>query len=186
LTNQFKLAVAVAVPYRELNERLSPLVEGLHVGDGGSTLTISHLVLGNASGHVLARVEARGALNGALYLWGTPAVVEHDAHLLLAVPDLHAALETRSTVERIKLALWRLVGGSLERLLRAKLALDVTERVRDLRAALSGRHALLVGPPALTLTTSFDSIRPGEVESRDGAAVIYPVLTGSAELSLQN
>jgi hypothetical protein len=181
LQDHFEIAVAVAVPYTNLEARATPAVVGHRFGEGDRSVTIDAVDLGDAQGRALARVRVHGALNGDIYLWGTPEVIEQAGRFTLKVPDLQVAVESRSVLEKIGLWLWQLAGGGLEGLLREKLSLDVTDRIQEARAALSGRHEL--GPGAPVLTTALDKIRPGTVTSRAGALVLYPTLVGRADLS---
>jgi hypothetical protein len=135
---------------------------------------------------VVARVRVSGALNGTLYLWGTPtALAEAGGRWVLSVPDLHASLDTKSLVERIGLSIWNLEDGGLEAMLRKDLTLDVTERLSEARAALSGQHDLATGPVRAILGIAVTSIRPGEVISRPGLLVLNPILGGHAELEIK-
>jgi hypothetical protein len=185
LSEEFEVAVAVAVPYAELKARVAPLLVGRSFGEGGRTLTLDGLDLGDAGGRVLVRVPVRGALTGTLYLWGTPAVVEENRRWVLRVPDLQVALESRSFLQQILLFAWSLKDGGLEAMMKAKLTVDVTDRLAEVRAALSGRHELASGPPTPVLTTTLTGIRPGEVESRPGALVLHPLLVGRADLTIE-
>jgi hypothetical protein len=183
LGEQFTVEAAVAIPYYELRARLAPLILGKRFGESRHALTVERLELGDAEGRVLAQVTVRGALRGTLYLWGTPRVRERDGRLMLEVPDLDVAVETRSALERLKLGLWQLAGGNLPALLRRTLTLDVTDQVRGLERALSRSRVLTTEPRRLVLTTELRRIEPGRARSIPGALVAYPLLVGMATLS---
>jgi hypothetical protein len=185
LEDRFELAVAVAVPYAEVRARAAPLLVGRKFGNGERSVTVEDVNLGDASGHVVARVRVSGALNGTLFLRGTPTVVaEADGRWMLRVSDLHASLDTKSLVERIGLSIWNLEDGGLEAMLRSILTVDVTERLSEARAALSGHHELGTGKGRAVLTIVVTSIRPGEVISRPGLLVLNPILGGHADLQI--
>jgi hypothetical protein len=184
LDDRFEIAVAVAVSHADLRARAAPALVGKRFGEGDRTVVIEDLDLGDASGYALARVRVSGALNGTLYLWGAPTVAKEGERWMLRVPDLHASLATRSLLERVGLALWKLQDGGLEPMLRAALALDITDRLAEARAALSGIHELTREPLLVTLTTTVTSLRPGEVASRPGLLLVNPILAGHAELSV--
>jgi hypothetical protein len=69
--------------------------------------------------------------------------------------------------------------------LREKLVLDLTDKLGQARAAMSGRKELSVGPVTTVLTTKLDKIKPGDVSSRAGALVVQPVLVGEAEVAFE-
>lgn len=198
LAPQFQLLVAVAIPHADLTARLAPIVVGRRLGDpGGPSLVVDRAAVGDASGRALVKLEVHGALDGSLFLWGTPQVAPRPGlappgRLFLSVPDLQVAAETESFLQKIKLAAFNLWdGGAIAVRLREQLALDVTDQLEQVRLALSGRYGLrggawaqLAGLQGLALTTSLSAVRPVEVESRPGLLVIHALLVGQATLSL--
>jgi hypothetical protein len=126
-----------------------------------------------------------GALDGDLYLWGTPAVLQEGGRYVVRIPDLQTAVESRSLLERIGLAVWQAVGGGLEGVLKDKLHLDVTDKINDAKGAMSGRKVLAAGPPTPVLTTSLEGIKVGDATSRPGVMILWPVLTGSADFAVE-
>jgi Domain of unknown function (DUF4403) len=179
LDQAFAVDVALALPTAELERRVRDALVGHVYGSGRRAIVVRGIELGDASGRVLARVDVAGALNGALYLWGTPSVVARGGRWFVELPDLQAAAETRSLIERVALWLWRLHDGGLETALRREVSLDVTDRLTAARAALTRDWPPLHG---LTLATTIDRIDPGTVESRPGIIVAHARLVGHADL----
>jgi Domain of unknown function (DUF4403) len=176
LGESFYLTAALALPYDELAARVRPLIVGQSLGSGGDRVTIDGLELGDADGRVLARVRVHGAISGILYLWGTPEVGSDG---ILHVPDLQAAVETQSALQKMRLGLWQLVDGGLREYLRKKLTLDVSKRLEETRGWLSRDLALGRG---LTLHVEIDSVTAGSAKSQPGAVVLHPFLVGRAEV----
>jgi hypothetical protein len=172
----FHVEAALALPYDELTARVRPLIVGQSLGSGADRVTIDELELGDADGRVLARVRVHGAISGLLYLWGTPAVGPDG---ILRVPDLQAAVETKSALQKIRLGIWQLVDGGLREYLKKKLTLDVSARLAEARGWLSRDFALGHG---LTLHVEIGSITAGTATSQTGAVVLHPILVGRAEV----
>jgi hypothetical protein len=177
--------VAVAVAYDELAAKAAPALKGKRFGDADHGVVVDAIELGDASGRLLAKLTVHGALDGDLYLWGTPVIVQEKGRYLLRVPDLQVAVETKSILQKIALGLWNAVGDGLAGVLKEKLVLDVTDKLGQARTAMSGRKELSVGPVTTVLTTKLDKIKPGDVTSRAGALVVQPVLIGNAEVAFE-
>jgi hypothetical protein len=181
LGDSFSVAVEVVVPYDQLAERAGPSLRGKTFGEGKQQVTVRDATFGDSQGRMLARVTVDGAITGALFLWGTPAIAARDGRYLLSVPDLQVAVETRDVLTRMKLWLWEKHDGGLAHWLKPKLSVDITERLESARTALTGRRELL---PQVALVTRFTDVRPAQVMSRQGAAIARVMLVGSAELEL--
>ncbi len=184
LKDQFDVALDVAIPYSELQARAAPELVGHSFGDADHKVTIEGFEAGDASGRVLARMPIRGAVTGMLYLWGTPAVVQQGDRWVLEVPDLHVALESQSFLTQLELAVLEFKNGGLETMMKSKLTLDVTDRIAQARAALSGTRTLTSGPPMVSLTSTMSRILPGQVGSREGVMVAQPIVSGQAEIGV--
>jgi hypothetical protein len=184
LRDEFAVALAVAVPYTELEALVAPQLVGHHFGDGSNTVTIDGFEAGDASGHVLARLPIRGVLTGMLYLWGTPVIAQEGSRWILRVPDLHVALESESFFSRLVLVVLQFKNGGLEAMMRNLVKLDVTDRVAKAQASLSGKRTLTSGPPAVGLMTELTRVQPGEVSSQQGMLLVEPVVTGKASIEI--
>lgn len=182
LKDEFDVAVDVAVAYDDLQARVAPRLVGHTFGNGDHTVTVEGFEAGDASGRVLVRMPIRGALTGMMYLWGTPAVTQEGSRWMLAVPDLHVAVESQSFATQLALVVLEFKNGGLETMMRSLLKLDVTDRIEQARAALSGRRNVSAGPPSVDMTTTAARILPGQVGSREGALVAQPIVSGQAEV----
>jgi hypothetical protein len=185
LKDEFDVALDVAVPYTDLQSRVAPELVGHSFGSGDHAVTIEGFEAGDASGHVLARMPIRGALTGMMYLWGTPAVTQEGDRWILGVPDLHVAVESQSFATKLALVVLEFKDGGLEKIVREKLRLDVTDRVRQVQTALSGTRTVSSGPPVVSLTTTATRVLPGQVGSQPGALVAQPVVSGRAEIAVK-
>ena len=185
LEDSFRLEVSIAVPYREIEERVVPLAVGRDIGNSENAVRIDTLELGDASGHVLVRVGVSGALSGIVYLWGTPTITEKNGRFFLTVPDLRASVETQSALQRFKLGVWALHDGGLSKYLRDKISFDVTDRINEIRNAINqlGKRELVSAGPKLKLNFALERIIAGSVTSSEGTLLLRPVLIGSALVS---
>ena len=185
LADQYHVDVAVTVPYEEVERHLRPLVEGHTFGDGDQRIVVRRVELGDANGRVLARVEVAGALKGTLYLWGTPRVVARNGALVLEVPELQVAVESRDAITHLRLWMWKLLDGGLQPALRRSLSLPIADRLETIRRSLDRTITLVDGSPSLLLHSHLSLIVPGTVDSRPGALVAHGQLIGRAELELR-
>jgi hypothetical protein len=100
------------------------------------------------------------------------------------VPDLHVAVESQSFATQLALVVLQFKDGGLETMMRSMLKTDVTDRINQARAALSGDRTVSAGPPAVALNTKTTRILPGQVGSREGALVAQPLVSGQAEIEV--
>lgn len=180
LGDEYRVAVAVAIPADDLARQLSPALVGRRFGSGDMSVTVDQVEVGDASGRALIRLGVHGAFDGALYLWGTPQIGTDGARSLLSVPDLRIAAESTSRVQQAKLDLYQLFAGDLAELVKPKLVLDVTQHLEGARRALSGRTQIT---PALAVDTTLSQVLPGPVESRPGVLVVHATLVGKTQLA---
>ncbi|MFT3775872.1 MAG: DUF4403 family protein [Minicystis sp.] len=185
LKDHFEIQVAVAVPYTELTTLVTPSLKGKRFGNSDHGVEVDAIEIGDASGRTLVHLTVHGSLDGDIYLWGTPTIVEEKGRFHLRIPDLQVAVESRSILERIGLAVWKAVGGGLEGILKEKLTMDVTDKLAQARAGLTGRRVLTEGPPKPVLTTNLESIRAGEATSKPGVMILMPVLVGTADFAVE-
>jgi hypothetical protein len=198
----FRAQVALAVAYDELATRLRAAAVGQTWGPPGRQLLIHGLDVRDAGGRVLVSLQVSGALQGTLHLWGTPTVVWEAAgggappgpggqpagglrlpRLMVTVPDLQAALETRSLLTRLQLGLLSLGGGGLGQRLREALRIDVTDRFREIQRAADQRLTRPAGAWSLTVSTSLLAEPPPLVISHPGELLVVATLGGEARLA---
>lgn len=184
LGEHFELQAAVAIPYQELTHLVKPSLVGKRFG-GADGVTVDAVEIGDTNGRTLVHLTVHGALDGDLYLWGTPRVTAQGGRFIMEIPDLQVAAESRSILQRIGLALWKAVGGGLTGVLHDKLRKDVTDELLQAQKAMTGRHVLTPGPPTPVLTTSLTKIRAGEATSRPGVMIMMPLLVGTAEFAVE-
>jgi hypothetical protein len=185
LKDSFALQVAIAVPYTELTTIAKPHLVGKRFGNADHGVTVDAVEIGDTSGRTIVKLTVHGSLNGDLYLWGTPTIAEENGRYVLRLPDLQTAVESRSILERIGLALWKAVGGGLEGVLKEKLHMDVTDKLTQAKASLTGRRVLTEGPPRPVLTTALEGIKPGDATSKPGVLILMPILTGTADFAVE-
>jgi hypothetical protein len=186
LPDHFAVAIDVAVPYADLAPLVAPAVVGHRFGDEDHGVTVDAIELADSNGRALAHLTAHGTVDGDVYLWGTPTVVQENGRFFVTVPDVQVAVESRSVLERMGLSAWQAAGGDLTSAVRDHLKLDVTDRIAQARAALTGRRELpKQGAITPVLSTTIDRIEPGAVTSKPGVLVLQPVLVGGADLALR-
>jgi hypothetical protein len=190
LTPRFKVAVAAAVSGAEMEQRLGAALIGHHLGDGGD-LTVDKVTVGDANGRILLKLDVSGTVRGSLYLWGTPEIREEAGRIVLDAPDLQAALETRTLLDRLKVAVWTARGGDLVAAAKKAVRTDLTERLAEARGALTGRWIRNGNDwvrsdekKHLALNLRLDRITPGAVSSRPGALLAAAVIEGEASIDL--
>ena len=195
LADTYRVQVAVAVPSVDLTTQLSRALSGKRLGSGSTALTVGAVEVGDQNGRVLVHLDVTGAYNGAIFLWGTPQVERSGERYTLTVPDLKLATESTSRLEDTKIALVQLFDGDLAEKIKPQLRLDVTDKLAQARAALSGTTALDRStwqnvPVAsqingIALKSTISELSPLQVESRPGVVVIYVEAVGQMELIFQ-
>lgn len=185
LGDHFELQTAFAIPYLELTKMVRPSLVGKRFGDADHGVVVDTVEIGDTQGRTLVHLTVHGALDGDLYLWGTPTMVEEKGRVIMRIPDLKVAAESRSILQNIGLALWSAVGGGLEGALKDKLHMDMTAEIEDAKKAMTGSHALLPGAQKPALVTNLTRIHAKDATSKPGVMVLWPVLAGTAELAVQ-
>lgn len=195
LGDDFHVVVAVAIPATQIESLLRPQLVGKRLGGSGGGVTVRAMQVGDASGRMLIKLDVAGDYTGAIYLWGTPQVATEAGRQILRVPDLRLAAESESLIQDMRLSLLQLWEGDLAARLREKLVLDVTQRLEDLRAQLSGtltfegqearQAASLVGAHGVVLTAQIAQVAPQAVVSQPGVIVVHTLLSGRLQLRFQ-
>lgn len=194
-----RVQVAVAIPSSDLQAPMTAAIVGKRYGSGKYAVTVNNLVLGDASGQAMVRLDMTGAYNGALYLWGTPRVDVENGRYILGVPDLRVAAESNSRIEEMKLNLYQMFDGDLASKLRPHLRADITDKLSQVQKQLSGNMSVnrsmwqqqmggaagILGLNSLTLSSQLNEVRPLGVESRPGLLVAYLELVGALRCDMK-
>jgi hypothetical protein len=137
----YRVLLTVPVPYAVLNQQLQDRLyhQEAHLPTTlGSTLVIERVVASDVNGRTLLAVDTSGDVKGTLYYWGTPHL-EREGNLI-TIPDLQIANETKIALEEIKSGYWQMVNNELEPRLREASTLDLSQRIGNMKQALSGQH----------------------------------------------
>jgi uncharacterized protein DUF4403 len=137
----YKILLSVPVPYAVLNQQLRDQLyhqEAKLPTTFGSSLIIERVLASDVTGRTLLSVETSGNVNGTLYYWGTPQL-EHDGSVI-TIPDLQMANETKTALEEIKSGYWQMVDDELRPRLRQATTIDLSQRIGNMKSALSGQH----------------------------------------------
>jgi hypothetical protein len=173
----YKLLLTVPVPYAVLNQQLQDRLyhqEAQLPTTLGSTLVIERAIASDVTGRTLFAVETSGDVRGTLYYWGTPQL-EHGGNLI-TIPDLQMANETKMALEEIKSGYWQMVNDELLPRLRQASTIDLSQRIGNMKQALSGQHKA----GGLTLDLLMAKQEPGQVVSTKDALIADVLLEGTA------
>jgi hypothetical protein len=173
----YKLLLTVPVPYAVLNQQLQDRLyhqEAQLPTTLGSTLVIERAIASDVTGRTLFAVETSGDARGTLYYWGTPQL-EHGGNLI-TIPDLQMANETKMALEEIKSGYWQMVNDELLPRLRQASTIDLSQRIGNMKQALSGQHKA----GGLTLDLLMAKQEPGQVVSTKDALIADVLLEGTA------
>ncbi len=174
----YKILLSVPVPYAVINQQLQDKLFHQEAKLPGTfrdkTLTIERAVVSNVNGRSLVAVETRGDLIGSLYYWGTPRL-EHDGNVI-TISDLQMANETKVALDGWRAGSWQNVDAELLPRLRQAAMIDLTQRIANMKGALSGQHRS--GWLAMDLLMAHQE--GGQVSSAKDALVADVVLEGTA------
>ena len=173
----YKILLSVPVPYAVLNQQLQDKLfhqEAKLPTTFGSTLTIERAVASDVDGRSLLSVETSGDLSGTLYYWGTPRL-EQEGNMI-TIPDLQMANETKMALDKVKGGYWQMVDAELQPRLRHAATIDLTQRIGNMRSALSGQHQS--GGVAMDMLMGRQEA--GQVTSTKDALVADVLLEGTA------
>ncbi|HEU4683965.1 MAG TPA: DUF4403 family protein [Nitrospira sp.] len=137
----YKILLTVPVPYAVLNQQLQERLFHQQMKlptTFGGTLVIEQVTASNVNGRTLLAVDTSGDVNGTLYYWGTPQL-ERDGNVI-AFPDLQMANETKTALDEVKPGYWQMVDQELKGRLKEAAMLDLSQRLGDMKRALSGQH----------------------------------------------
>jgi hypothetical protein len=173
----YKILLSVPVPYAVLNQQLQDRLYHQDVNlptTFGSTLTIDRVTASDVNGRTLFSVDTSGDTKGTLYYWGTPQLEQGGN--VITIPDLQIANETKIALEEIKSGYWQMVDNELQPRLRQASTIDLSQRIGNMKQALSGQHKS--GGLAMDLLVA--SQEAGQVISTKDALVADVVLEGTA------
>lgn len=173
----YKVLLSVPVPYAVLNQQLQEKLyhQEAHLPTTlGSTLVIERVVASDVNGRTLLAVDTSDAVKGTLYYWGTPQL-EHEGNMI-TIPDLQIANETKIALEEIKSGYWQMVNAELQPRLREASTVDLSQRIGNIKHALSGQHK--AGGLAIDLLLAKQEA--GQVVSTKDALVADVLLEGTA------
>ena len=165
------------VPYAVLNQQLQDQLfhqEAKLPTTFGSTLTIERVLASDVNGRTLVSVETSGNVEGTLYYWGAPQL-EHNGDVI-TIPDLQMANETKTALEEIKTGYWQMVDDELRPRLRQATTIDLSQRMGNMKSALSGQHK----SGGLAMDLLFAKQEAGQVMSTKDALVADVLLEGTA------
>jgi hypothetical protein len=173
----YKVLLSVPVPYAVLNQQLQDRLyhqEAKLPTTLGSTLMIERVRASDVSGRTLLSADTSGDVKGTLYYWGTPQL-EQDGNLI-TIPDLQMANETKVALEDIKAGYWQMVDDELQPRLREATIIDLSQRIGNMKNALSGQHK----SGGLAMDLLLGKQEAGQVVSTPEALVADVLLEGTA------
>ncbi len=176
----YRVLLSVPIPYVFMNQQLQQRLfhqEMKLPTTFGPTMMIERVTAADANGRTLFSIETSGNVNGTLYYWATPRL-EPDGSLII-MPDLQMADETKVALDGIKTGYWQLVDGELRPRLEQAAVIDLSQRVANMKSALSGHHKA----GGLTMDLLLARQEAGQLLSTGDTLVADIVLEGTASAS---
>jgi uncharacterized protein DUF4403 len=173
----YKILLSIPVPYAVLNQQLKDQLYHHEVKlptTFGNTLVIERVTASDVNGRTLLSMETSGNLRGALYYWGTPQLEENGN--VIRIPDLQMANETKTALESVKTGYWQMVDNELRPRLRQATTIDLSQRIGNMKSALSGQHK----SGGLDMDLLLAKQEAGQVMSTKDALVADVLLEGTA------
>ena len=173
----YKILLSIPVPYAVLNQQLRDQLYHQEVKlptTFGKTLTIERVTASDVTGRTLLSVETSGNVNGTLYYWGTPQL--EDNGNVIKIPDLQMANETKVALEDVNTGYWQMVDNELRPRLRQATTIDLSQRIGNMKSALSGQHK----SGGLDMDLLLARQEGGQVISTKDAIVADMLLEGTA------
>ena len=173
----YKMLLTVPVPYAVLNQQMQERLFHQEVKlptTFGKTLLIEQATASDVSGRTMIALDTSGAVNGTLYYWGTPQLAQ-DGNVI-AIPDLQMANETKTALDDVKAGYWQMVDQELKDRLRQAATINLSQRLANMKNALSGQHKS--GGLATDLLLARQEA--GQVVSTKDALVADVLLEGTA------
>lgn len=176
----YRVLLSVPVPYAVMNEQLQQQLfhqEMTLPTTFGPTMMIERATASDVSGRTLFSIETSGNVSGTLYYWATPRL-EPDGSLI-TMPDLQMADQTKIALDGIKTGYWQIVNSEVKPRLERAATIDLSQRVANMKSALSGHHQL----GGLTMDLLLARQEAGQLLSTRDALVADIVLEGTASAS---
>jgi hypothetical protein len=173
----YKILLSVPVPYAVFNQQLQEKLfhqEAKLPSTFNNKLTIERVVASDVNGWSLLIVQTSGAVDGALYYWGTPRL-EHDGNVI-TMPDLQMSNETKVALDNVNAGYWQTIDEQLKPRLRQAAVVDLSQRVGNMKSAISGQHKT----GGLAVDLSMGRQEAGQVSSTKDALVADVLLEGTA------
>lgn len=138
----YRVLLSVPVPYafmnQQLQQRLFHQEMKLPATFGKTTIMIERVTAADANGRTLFSVVTSGNVEGTLYYWATPRLEADGSSIMM--PDLQMADETKIALDGIKTGYWQVVDAELRPRLEQAAIIDLSQRVANMKTALSGHH----------------------------------------------
>jgi len=173
----YQVLLSVPVPYAVLNQKLQERLfhqEAKLETTFGEKLLIERAYASDANGRVLLAVDTSGAVNGTIYYWGTPTLQENGN--LVTLPDLQMANESKVALDDIMVGYWKVVDQQLKDRLRDAAAIDLSQRIANMKSAMSGQHH----SGTLAMDLLMGRQESGRAYSTRDALVVDLILQGTA------
>jgi len=173
----YKILLTVPVPYAVLNQQFQDRLFHTELKlptTFGNRLMIERAVASDVDGRSLLSVDISEGLNGTLYYWGTPRL-EQEGNVI-TIPDLQMANETKMALDKVKSGYWQMVDAELKPRLRQAATIDLTQRIGNMKSALSGQHQS--GGVAMDMLMGRQEA--GQITSTKDALVADVLLQGTA------
>jgi hypothetical protein len=137
----YNVLLSVPIPYAVLNHQLQDRLFHHEVKLDTTfkdKILVEQVVVSDANGRALFAVNTSGDLNGTLYYWGTPQLIDEGNRIVIS--DLQMANETKAALDDIKVGYWQLVDDQLRDRLQRAATLDLSQRFGNMKTAMSGQH----------------------------------------------
>lgn len=137
----YNVLLSVPIPYALLNHQLQNRLFH-HEFKLDTTFKdkflVEQVVVSDANGRVLFAINTSGDLNGTLYYWGTPQLIDEGNRIVIS--DLQMANETKAALDDIKVGYWQLVDDQLRDRLKRAATMDLSQRLGNMKTAMSGQR----------------------------------------------
>jgi hypothetical protein len=129
--------VSYAVLNHQLQQRLFHQTVTLPTTFNNSVM-IERAVASDVNGRTLIATETSGDLNGTLYYWGTPKLEQNGN--VISIRDLQMANESKIALDDVKTGYWQMIDQELKERLQQATTIDLSQRLGNMKNALSGQH----------------------------------------------
>jgi len=127
----FRIALNMDLPYRDIQRIATPLLLGKDFGTDGKSTIITSFDLYGSGDRIIIRIETRGSLEGTFYLNGKPHFDQESG--IFSVSDVDFDMSTRDLLART--ADWFL-HGAIRSVIQSKLDVSMAQQLKDVREML--------------------------------------------------